>query len=432
MRRISISLILILISCAAASGDWQWINPLPAGNDWYGISASQDGYIAVGGDAGLILEYTQTGFSIPDAPMMGRINRICVNGTFGIAVGEKSVVLLRDSNGWSLNQPQTTAWFYGATVSDSGEAWICGDLGKLFHFTGTEWEEQSTGTSTTLKDIDMKDGCGWVVGLYGTVRVWNGTGWQYISSGTSRFLRSVSGYDCDHAWVAGDLGVVLRWTGSSFSMESTPVSTNLYAVKAVDAEEAWAVGDMGVVLHRINGAWEQESIPDMPEINLRAVDFDSSTGLVWISGENGFICSYDGTTMTQLNHDILNQTDLAAIRVLPGNTSRIIMGTSGKCWRFSDDGFTEIPTGTSEDFHCLHFGTDGILRAGGDRGVFLEFINGQWESVDTGNTDDIRDIDMLSSGSIWTAGGHSDGSCVSWTVLHFDGNQWNAYSDSGS
>ncbi len=430
-----ISGILVFSGVCGVRSAWEWNNPQPAGNDLFALCVSEAGYVTAGGDAGLVLEYNGTNFSMPEFRTYERINDICLTGETGVAVCERSDVLIRSVSGWEVNKPDATEWFYGASTTSSGDTWICGDLGKIYRYSGTSWEDIPSNTSATLKDIEMYDDThGWAVGLFGTARVWNGAVWQYVSSTTSRFLRKVSASGPDKAWVAGDLGTILMWDGNEFVLESDPplVSANLYGIVAISDSEAWAVGDAGTILHRMGGVWVEASFPELPVIDFRSIDV-AGDGTLWLAGRSGFIARYSGTLWERLDENLIEGNDLNDILYHPGRDLLLTAGTDGNIWEFDGSNFSEHTNTFREPVNRLVVDTADDIWAACDGGILLKNTGGtSWTEVYTGNSDNLVDIDFISSESIWTAGGFNDGTCDGWTVLHYDNVDWTVYTESGS
>jgi photosystem II stability/assembly factor-like uncharacterized protein len=346
--------IIIFFAAAGLFGtpvfaDWEWLNPVPSGNDYSAISGSGAGYVCLAGDAGTVFEYSGGGFEAPYLLTLDRFNDVDTMGEFGIMAGEYASVALRNSEGWRLDAPPATEWFYGAAVSPDGQGWICGDLGTIYHYDGSGWNQMASGTSTTLKDIEMLDGCGWAVGLFGTARIWDGSNWQYTSSGTTRFLRRISAFNCNHAWAVGDLGTIIFWNGTGFTVETSNTSENLYGVIAVGEEEAWAVGDHGMILHRSGGIWVETSVPEFSDIDFRAAGYDTDTSTLWIAGKHGFIARYDGSDWERMDRDQVDGIHLYDCETIPWSGNILVSGESGNLYEYDGENFTGQISGTSEN-----------------------------------------------------------------------------------
>ncbi len=423
---------LILFWPALGRSFWEWHNPMPAGNDLYALDTSDTGYLATGGDAGLVLEYSNGQFVMPEFRTFERINDISLNGESGIAVCERGDVLLRNRGAWEINKPASTAWFYGASILPDGTAWICGDSGKIFHYDGSGWTEFSSSTSATLKDVEFFDeDHGWAVGLFGTVRVWNGSYWQYTSAQTSRFLRKVSASSAQCAWAVGDLGTIIRWNGSGFQLESTPTTANLFGVAAVDDDEAWAVGEAGVILHRLNGTWTLAEYPELPIIEFRSIEWNAP-GDIWITGRYGFIAHFNGSVWERFDQDQLGGLDVNDVTIMPATGSIILAGERGRIWEYNGSEFIFMGPPSPTTFHRLRPDNDNRLWAAGEDGALFNTDGISWNSIQTGNSDDYFDLDIIAEDNIWVAGGGSDGTCVKWTVCHFNGSDWRIYSESST
>ena len=211
MRHLSILVFLVVFFAVTSHATWSWINPSPTGNHYNALAVSDNGYTTVVGTTGVLMEFPHTGGEPQSVSRTSnQLYDVDLDGDYGVAAGEANTVLLRDSGGWYGSIPASNHWYYGAAVLPDGQAWVCGDLGKIYHFDGLVWTLESTNTSSTFKDMDLVNSSfGFAVGLYGTARKYNGSTWNYISSQTTRFLRNIDLYDEDHGWAVGDLGTIL-------------------------------------------------------------------------------------------------------------------------------------------------------------------------------------------------------------------------------
>lgn len=424
---------LLLIFWIPVSADWTWHNPYPAGNTLNAVSTDSLGTFAMAGEGGFLLEYSSGAFTAPAFDTLQQVHDLELTAAGGVAACERSDVMIRTGGEWHLNRPAGTAWFYGAAVSPNGDCWVCGDAGEIHRFSSGTWQELASSTTSTLKDIDMvSDTRGWAVGLFGTARVWNGTSWQYVSSQTTRFLRSVSGYSESCAWAVGDLGTIIRWTGSAFVVETGVNSENLYDVAAVSDTEAWAVGDNATVLHRTSAGWSLYTDPVLAvEENFRSIVV-ANPDLVMIVGENGLIMYFDGISWEPMQDDALSRAPVSSVHVSSIGGDVLIASERGAIYQYGDGDFIQQTTGVADDLLCLGEDLSGVLWAGGRDGRALRNAGAGWTPVITGDIEDIFDMDFLPSGDIWTAGGTNDTGCVTWAVLHYTGNEWIKYGESGS
>lgn len=426
-----IYLICLLMTVPVTLAGWTFHNPSPASNEFNAVASDNGADFFMAGEGGYLLEYDGATFNAPFFNTFQRVHDLEVQGSAGIAACERADVLILDAGQWVVNRPATTAWFYGAAISPGGDLWVCGDAGEVHRYTNGAWEEVSSTTSSTLKDIEMiSDTRGWAVGLFGTARVWNGTNFQYYSSGTSRFLRSISGFSETSAWAVGDLGTITHWTGSGFQLETGVNNENLYDVEATSEDEAWAVGDNGTVLHRTASGWNLYTHPSLPsDIDFRSITISGGDNMM-IVGSSGTVMKFDGSNWAPLKSDALNALTINTLLIDEGTV--LLGGERGRIYEYNGDSFLTQMTGINNDVHILRHDLDGNIWAGCHSGVLLQNSGAGWTSVNTGDTEDIRDIDFLPGGDIWTAGGCDDGSCVSWAVLHYNGSSWTKYGESGS
>jgi len=143
---------------------------------------------------------------------------------------------------------------------------------------------------------------------------------------------------------------------------------------------------------------------------------------------------YDGTSWLPMKSDVLSALNINSVHVdnISGNV--FLAGERGKIYEYDTSGasFVMQNTGISADLFIIREDLSGNLWTGGFGGVLLQDSGSGWSSIFTGDTEDIHDIDFLPDSNIWMAGGTDDSSCVSWAALHYDGNSWTKYGESGS
>ena len=432
-KSLLVSIIIISTLSTGIRADWEWVNPIPAGNTFNGIGASENGYMAVCGEAGLVLEKASGDFFVTYSASGKELFDLQLSGEYGVVAGENNTVLLRDHDGWRNFSPPSTSWFYGVDIQSDGMAWICGDLGKIFRYDLENWTEFSSGSTTTFKDIEMVNSeMGWVVGLYGTVRQFDGTSWQYVNSHTSRFLRHISAYSPNTAWAVGDLGTIIYWNGTQFNVETNLTSATLRGVLAISETEAWAVGNTGTVLHCVDNVWSLENYPELGDQDLKAITQDHE-GTLWVTGTDGFIAYLENGIWVSIVEDFTGaQTDIYDVEYHFIQDHVFLSGERGAMWVSSPSGFIPYISGTSAEIYRMFIETDGTFWATGSRGLVIRDSGSGWETLNPATTDDFHDIYVMNGSNVWAAGGHSDGTCVSWTAAYYDGDDWTIYSESGS
>lgn len=145
----------------------------------------------------------------------------------------------------------------------SGDVWFVGTHGRILHWNGTAFaEESATGTSRTLFTTHMDSDTIVAVGGFGTgVLLENdGTGWRDVVPPSTSGLLGVWLSGNDEGYAVGESGEVVRRTATGWAEEDhgLALAENLHAVWVDPDGGVWAVGGQlaatpprdGIILHR--------------------------------------------------------------------------------------------------------------------------------------------------------------------------------------
>lgn len=113
-------------------------------------------------------------------------------------------------------------------------------------------------TGNTLSSVDFEDNStGWAIGWYHTIiKTTNGgTNWAQQTSGTTNYLESVEFTDNSNGWVVGSGGIILRTTngGTNWTPQTSGTSNHLSSVHFADNSTGWVVGSGGTILKTTTG-----------------------------------------------------------------------------------------------------------------------------------------------------------------------------------
>lgn len=205
---------------------------------------------------------------------------------------------------------------FDACIVGDTEAWMVGDLGRLFHTTdgAKSWERRPTpgGLSFVALACPSRTDL-WAAGQAGQILHSSdgGATWAEQQSGAKRQLLSIAFATAQRGLAVGDFGTLLRTDdgGATWSTVALPADIVLppeaaevvdpgdivlYGVTFADPEHAWAVGEFGIILASSDGGrtWQQQA--SSVEMSLFGVWFaDARRG--WAVGlEATLLATVDG------------------------------------------------------------------------------------------------------------------------------------------
>ncbi len=169
-----------------------------------------------------------------------------------------------------------------ACVVGDGEAWMVGDMGRLFHTTdgAKTWERRPTPTSLSFVALACPTRTDlWAAGQAGEILHSSdgGATWAVQQTGAKRQLLGIAFATAQRGVAVGDFGTLLRTddSGATWSTIALPADlllppeaaevvdpgdVVLYGVTFADAEHVWVVGEFGVILASADGGrtWQQQ------------------------------------------------------------------------------------------------------------------------------------------------------------------------------
>jgi photosystem II stability/assembly factor-like uncharacterized protein len=252
---------------------------------------------------------------------------------------------------------------FGVCYTSDREAWMIGELGRIFHTTdgGTSWERQDAETKRPFLAIAcVAPGHAWIAGKNGIMYRTRdgGATWTPVSTGSTRHVFGLAFANAERGHGVGDFGTMVHtedggatWTvqrvpehvelpESALDMGVEPGDVNLYGISYGDADRVWTVGEFGTIMASQNGglAWTQQKGPF--ESTLFGVYFaDPRHG--WAVGLDSVIITTDdgGVTWTPLTPPV-RQRSFYDVRVvgrrgwIVGDTGTVLTSTDGGAsWR---------------------------------------------------------------------------------------------------
>jgi photosystem II stability/assembly factor-like uncharacterized protein len=164
----------------------------------------------------------------------------------------------------------------------------------------------------------------WLVGEKGRITHWDGTAFREDTASTSATLFGVLALAPDDVWAVGgtpdnaaaENDVVLHWNGTAWSRETLPNPTGsaFFKIWGTNRENLYVVGDSGVILHRENGVWVREG-QSLPSGRLTTVSGCSGNEVYAVGGRD-LLVSRDARTWARA--DVLLVNDLNGVHCRDG------------------------------------------------------------------------------------------------------------------
>ena len=162
---------------------------------------------------------------------------------------------------YSYTDPTPSPGLNGVGSRSADDVIAVGNLGRIFRHVGTQWIQQTSGTTSNLYAVwgDPNSSSVFAVGNGGTIVHYDGTSWQPQASGTTAALRGVWGTSENDVFAVGAGGTILHYNGSSWTTQSTGSTQDLLSIWGSSSNSVFAVGK-GNTLLRYNGtSWAPQS-----------------------------------------------------------------------------------------------------------------------------------------------------------------------------
>jgi hypothetical protein len=370
---------------AVCSADgWCWQNPLPQGNDLFGVWGSGPHDVWAVGASGTILHWDGSAWSGTPSGTTEEIRAVWGSGPNDVwAVGgpafsdphpAPSTILHWDGTAWS-NSTSPAGSLRAIWGSGANDVWAVGDAGTTLHWDGTAWT--SVGAPFDFRfTLQGVWGSGpddvWVVGGNQLGR-WDGQTWTL--SFTSNGYSGIGGSGPGDVWAAGSNpglgnGVVDHWTGTGWS-SSTTSSFGLRKIRATGANDIWALGE-GTVLHWNGSSWLSRAISGS---GILSDVWGSGANDVWAVGSGGAILHWDGATWS-------------------------------------------APNSTKPLTSLWGSGANDVWAVGGT-GTILHWDGSSWSAATSGTTSDLQGVWGSSANDVWAVGSNG-------ALVHWNGTIWSA------
>ncbi len=299
-----------------------------------------------------------------------------------VVVGDKTVLKGSVTSLVQQTVPIVAGW--RAAWGTGKHRYVTGELGKMLHYTGSEWEKMVTGTEQTLwamwgfgtDDI-------FAVGEAATIVHYDGEKWSPMKAygNEDTVFRDVWGTAPDDVYVTAqieDFGYLLHYDGTSWKIALAGTSVNLRHVHGSGDHNVFAVGQQGTIVRYDGKGWGLSPVD--PIIQEDGSEYYVTQGLygvfaqsdndVWAVGEQGVVVHYDGASFQLVG--LFDTTFRAVWGISPENLWAV--GNAGAIMRFDGTQWYPEESGTVASLYAIWGDGEGNIYAVGDNGTILTYV----------------------------------------------------------
>ena len=452
---------------------WGWQNPLPQGNQLFGVWAGSSSDVFAVGYIGTIIHYNGSSWS---AMKSDTTNYLAVTGVWGssssdvFAVGTYTI-LHYNGISWSAMSGGSGKTLHGVWGTSSSDVFAVGSSGTILHYNGSAWNPMTSGTSAQLMQVwgtSPSDvfAVGYSVGGSGNgvILHYDGSSWSPMSESTTQPLWDIwgsspsdvfaagsedifhydgndwsamnSGYSMQGIWGSSSSDIfaiggntIIHYDGSVWtSMDSgvtSPSNGGLRYVHGTSGSDVFAVGDGGTIVHYDGSTWTEMS--SGPKIDLGDVWGNSPSDVFAVGARgHGTIVHYDGSFWTEMS----TTGTLDSLQGVWGSSPANVFAV-GYGWNVGPDystilhydgsSWSGMTSGSANALYDIWGSSASDVFAVGWSGTILHYDGASWNAMSSGTTNWLR--------AVWGSSA-SDVFAVGWsgTILHYDGNAWSSMS----
>lgn len=296
---------------------------------------------------------------------VGSFYSVDFSGSFGAAGADSSTIATSSDEGksWTAHTVGFGS-YYGIEVLGSTSVLAVGTSGDIYKSTdsGATWTEMTSGTSSTLRAIDMiSTTTGWVVGDGGKIlkTTDGGVTWTTQTSGTTSSLWSVSAASSSVAWASGNSGTILKTTdgGTTWVAQTSGTTYTIRTIDVVSTTAAWAGTTSGATLKTTDGTtWSSSTISGVTYIY--DLDFYSSSEGLLTAGSTLYETSDGGASWTSISMLDPAAGSFMDVWNYAGTNNRRAVGSSAQLYRYDGEAPTAVTdlfasTGTTDNTPAL-------------------------------------------------------------------------------
>ena len=414
----------------ACDGSICWEGPLPQGNRLAAITGSDDEQLLLLDHWGNLLRRNVEVWSYESRADRNPLEAIanCAPSR-GFAVGERGVVLRRNSAGWFPEAiGDQTVTLSAVACSGNLDAIAGGSGGRIFAREAGDdglWRSLPSPTTEDLRGAAyLNDGEGWLVGRSGTI-VFCSNLHDPLASTCTLAGTGLTTANLNAAWVnpsgptpyfgevviVGDGGVILTRprNGGWSRVAQGVVNKNLYAVHGLPEGNLFVAGQDGAFAFRGQVNWSTASFTSTTLNGVYASDGShlfvvGDAAEIWFNDNNGGDAPPPAQSWRQFGgakptREMLYAVDGAgSADVYAVGSAGAIVHKNGDAWRPEAVGLT------SEDLHATVVVSADEVYAFGGNGTILARRSGVWRVEGAGVTSNSLFAAMTDGATIYAVG----------------------------
>lgn len=271
------------------------------------------------------------------------IDDVAITSEGAYAVASGGILLKRTSDNWEkvLNDGPSSNGndLNGLAVTDGGDhVWFVGASGAIGEWdvtTGSLVKDHSAPNDVTNNFADVT-----VTGNAGSARIQiadksgkvlystdDGGTWTQVGVGNGSAHRAIDTYASKSCYLANGNQSVFETTdaGNSWTKKGiADANVAFYGIDSDATDDVWLSGGNGTVYHWDGSTWASNSIgePDLQDLEVAAADQSG-----YAAGGSGAVFAYDGSSWSM--QDTPNTANLNAVVLETSSTPAIAVGAGG-------------------------------------------------------------------------------------------------------
>lgn len=374
-------------------------------SDVFAVSATEA--YAVSGPR--VLRYNGRGWATYGEPGPAALYGVWADESVVIVVGSGGAVARRARGAarWEVEATGVEADLHGVYARSPDDLWAAGDDATIVHWDGSAWSEAFSLDGIDLRSLFIVAGS---VGEDGVLAV--GTGGQLVSyqagvwfpqqiASGSAVMNDIFGVDGTLFAVGTEATLTMKEPGRGWQLQTTNDTRDrdLTAIVGRSADDVVAFGAGGVVIRYKDERWTTETVagPTFAALDVAAAAWapDGSKDVYLAVGRSGGGLTLSGGQWVDLPTRPEN-----GLRDLDGPDAEALwgVGRGGLVVRRSDQGWSAVAVGVTDDLNAVVVAPDGVVWAVGQSGLVLRIADGVPAVIDTELPLDLFDVVATESG----------------------------------
>ncbi len=407
--------IMILTTYQVSNCQWNWINPLPGGNNYGSVSFLNDSIGWIVGNKGSVYKTTDFGqtWNRQSVNLTSRLNDIhMVNENTGYIVGDSSVVLKTYDGGntWEHLELGLTsdASLISVCFTDELKGWISGDFSFVFSTNdgGQTWSAYEFWWADWIGDVQFVDSLtGYRAGRYIHKTTDGGKSWNSLNPPVSSQYNDIFFINKDTGWVVSK-NQLIQTTDGGLNWKERNNVTFASQIYFTSIDTGWYLGDNEIGKTTDGGeTWSAFSFPGYSRICI-------TPSMGYAVGANGAIAKLSNNTSNNWSRSDKNFVGINHLNDIFFNDPFLgfAVGDSGKIFRTIDGGqswdFTKV--NTSKTLHKVFFTDSKNGWTISDFSIYSTADGGDSWQISYNSSSYFKDVFFINSETGWVVASNSN------------------------